>query len=98
LVFNRVALGNVVTELGRAYGIEIQVADTTLAKYPMRMDVTVADDPLNQVLDEVCKVTNAHYTRVGNAYVLAPGRSNVQQRRPAPVRRLIPKPESSYGR
>jgi ferric-dicitrate binding protein FerR (iron transport regulator) len=98
LVFNRVALGTVVTDLARAYGAEIRVPDTTLAKYLMRMDVTVADDSLGQVLEGICRVTNAHYTQVGHAYVLAPGRSNGQLRRPAPVRRLFPQPEHAYGR
>jgi ferric-dicitrate binding protein FerR (iron transport regulator) len=98
LVFNRVALGNVVTELARAYGAEIQIADSTLAKYPMRMDVTVADDPLTDVLDDVCKATNAHYTRVGHAYVLAPGRSNTQRQRSVPLRHFFPQPEHAYGR
>jgi ferric-dicitrate binding protein FerR (iron transport regulator) len=98
LVFNRVTLGSVVTELARAYGADIRVTDTTLAKHLMRMDVTVADDLLSDVLADLCEVTSSHVIRVGQAYVLVPGRSPTQLPRRAPVRRLLPQSEHSYGR
>jgi ferric-dicitrate binding protein FerR (iron transport regulator) len=96
LVFKQAALGDVVAELARVYGTTIQVRDTLLAQRVLHMDVSIADEPLSRVLDEICKLTEAHYTREGGVVVISSGRVRL----PLPVqpRHLFPQPEQQYGR
>jgi len=74
LVFKRVPLGVVVTELARAYGAEIHVADSVLAKKTLILDVSVSEQTLPQVLAVVSDVLGAECKHVGDAYVLTAAR------------------------
>jgi len=97
LVFDKIALVDVVTELARSYGSDIQITDSTLAKHVVEMHVSIADVSLEQVLDALCKITDAHLSHRGQSYVLSPGRAAA--RPPAvPSRRLSIQPEQRYGR
>jgi ferric-dicitrate binding protein FerR (iron transport regulator) len=98
LVFNRVALGTVIAELVRVYDADIRIADTTLAKQVMQVNVSVDEDSLTQVLDLICTVSNAHYTRRGRTYVLLPGRTATHTPRAAPAHHDFFQPEPQYGR
>jgi len=98
LVFDTMPLRHIVAELARAYGVDIRVADTTLAKNTMRLDVSVNDESIDQVLVAICKALNAHVVRSGRAYVLSPGRGPSGARDSVPQRRHFPQPEQQYGR
>jgi ferric-dicitrate binding protein FerR (iron transport regulator) len=94
LIFDNIPLADVVTELARAYASEIRIADTTLAKEPVSMAASVKTDSITVVLDFLTRSINAHVKRVGNTYVIAPGRST--GRIPPAFHSLSP--EKEYGR
>jgi len=98
LTFNRVALRDVVVALSRAYDADIRIADTTLAKHLMYLDISLADDALPRVIERVCQATDAHFTRDGIAYVLRAGPRMIPSRRMVPPRNQYPHPEHDYGR
>jgi ferric-dicitrate binding protein FerR (iron transport regulator) len=93
LVFNRVALRDLVVELTRAYGVPVRVEDTVLAREPMTMEVSVRTQSLTRVLELIGLATNAHYTQDGEAYVLTPGRAPANA---VPRTRFL-EPEKQYG-
>jgi len=97
LVFDHTPLGTMVSQLGKVYGVEIHVSDTTLASQPLRLNVSVTEDSLTQVLERICKVTDAHYVHRGGAYVLSPGRVAGQGTPARPRHHSIPQPEQQYG-
>jgi ferric-dicitrate binding protein FerR (iron transport regulator) len=94
LVFNGMQLRDVVAELGRAYGAEIDIQDSVLARKPMLMEVSVHHESLAEVLDAISLVTGAHYVRRGDAYLVVPGRPT----RVGPTRQHPLQPEKHYGR
>jgi transmembrane sensor len=102
LKFERIPLANVIAELGRAYGAEIRISDTTLAKVPVVMEVSVSEDLLWQTLTRICLASDAHVVRNGRAYVLVPGQSPRDVHRgpasDAPRRNTFPQPDKQYGR
>ena len=98
LVFRNDMLRDVIAELVRAYGVEIRIADTTLAKRLVRTEVSVTEEPLNQVLLSICNVTDAHLTHGGHTYVISPGRMAERSPRPVPSRHQLSHPERQYGR
>jgi ferric-dicitrate binding protein FerR (iron transport regulator) len=98
LVFNNVPLHNVVGELARAYGVDIRIADTVLAKQIIGIEISVTKHSINQVLGSMCHVTNAHYSYDGQSYVISPGRVATKSPRVAPSRYSFPQPEQQYGR
>jgi ferric-dicitrate binding protein FerR (iron transport regulator) len=95
LAFDGAPLGDVVKALEQAYGVEIRLADTALARQPIVMAASVRDEPISDVLDFVTMAVNARYKRVGQAYVIVAGPARVQQRRPASSSLI---PEQRYGR
>jgi ferric-dicitrate binding protein FerR (iron transport regulator) len=98
LVFNQSKLSDMVLTLSRAYGIDIQIADTTLASQTLSMDVAVTEESPNQVLNSICNVTDAHYVRRGETYVITPGRRDAHRPPSGPRYYLFPQSESQYGR
>jgi ferric-dicitrate binding protein FerR (iron transport regulator) len=95
LVFTSARLHDVVAELGRAYGVEIRVLDSTLASQPLTFVARVRTQPITQVLDFIGRVTEAHSTRVDSTtFMLTPGRASTT----APHRTLISSQEQQYGR
>jgi ferric-dicitrate binding protein FerR (iron transport regulator) len=98
LEFPGVPLRDVVSELARAYGTDIRIADSTLAQRVVRIEVSVSTDALSSVLQSLCRVLDAHLTHVGRALVLVPGRDTTNARPVAPSHHLFPQPEERYGR
>jgi len=98
LVFDRVPLRDVVAELVRAYGVDIRIADTTLAKQVMRIEVSTTDDSITQVLERICRVSDAHYVYDQHRYVLSPGGTTSTSPHDIPRRNQFPQPEHTYGR
>jgi transmembrane sensor len=94
LVFNERPLREVVGELSRAYGIDIRVADSALARQPMTFATSVRDVPLSQVLTLLTFTIDAHYSRRDSAFVIAPGRGV----REHPTPKYHSQPEKQYGR
>jgi transmembrane sensor len=76
LVFRHAALQDVVAEVGRAYGSEIRIADSALARRTISVELDIAQSSLTQVLDIVGLTLHAHYQRDGGTYVLASGRKD----------------------
>jgi ferric-dicitrate binding protein FerR (iron transport regulator) len=98
LVFNQIELHTVIADLGRAYNVDIRVADTMLAKRKLHLDVSLADDPIGLILDQICEVTKAHYTYHGQSILLAPGRSATKPSDRGLKRYQYPQPERQYGK
>jgi ferric-dicitrate binding protein FerR (iron transport regulator) len=98
LVFDHVALRDVVTELARAYGVPITIPDTILAAKSVGIEVSVTNDPLSLVLETLCGVVDAHYVRAAHSYVLSPGRVPSKSRSTVFPRYSLPQPEQQYGK
>jgi len=100
LVFNGVALQDAIKALALAYGADIRVGDSVLARQKMRMEVPVTNVPLSQVLDMIGDVNNAHVVRKDSVYVISPGRAATEPTH-NPGRQAIPQlshPEQQYGK
>jgi transmembrane sensor len=91
LVFRNTPVSSVVAELGRAYGVDFRVSDTTLATQSVTLTVPVARWSLQETLDLLLLTLDAHSTRSGRTLVIAPGR-------PATRRHTLPLTENHYGR
>jgi ferric-dicitrate binding protein FerR (iron transport regulator) len=98
LVFKWVPLRDVVGELSRVYGTEVRVTDTTLAKETVRLDVSIREQSLNQVLDVIGAIVNARAVKSGNAFMLTPGRDRRGNRYGGSDSHHITTQERSYGR
>jgi len=98
LVFNRVPLRDVVTELGRAYGVTIRIADSVLAAKTLVAEIEVRQKTLTQVLDVISTAMCAHYVRAGREFIVAPGVSVHQGVDTERQRTRFPQPERIYGR
>jgi len=101
LVFNNIALRDVLTELNRAYGVTIQAPDSALSHQSVTLEVAVADQPITQVLDFIGEALGAHYGKHGDRYVLVPGRTaarGLPRRQEMPKQDQIPQPEKAYGK
>jgi len=94
LTFNDRPLSDVARALGRAYGVEITVQDSILARKTVLLEVLIHRETLAQVLDLISVAADARYRRVDSVYVLTPGRSS----RTPPERNHFPHLEKSYGR
>jgi len=98
IIFDHTALRDVAMELARVYGVTIQITDTTLARQTVGLEVSLAQDSLGRVLESLCSVVGAHYTRDTHTYLISPGRSASTSRRSGPPRYTVPQPESQYGK
>jgi ferric-dicitrate binding protein FerR (iron transport regulator) len=98
LVFDRVALRDVVAELNRAYGVTIRVADTTLASQPVGLEVSVTEKPIVRVLTLIGEATESHYTYDGKTYVLVPGHTAFPHGTMKRQKRGFTQLEKLYGR
>jgi len=85
---------DVVTELNRAYGVDIRVPDSALAAHPLTWTVMSKEQSLPDVLDGLATLLDAHVVRTGHAFTLVRGR-------PAPRKSIAPRHpssmESQYG-
>jgi ferric-dicitrate binding protein FerR (iron transport regulator) len=83
LVFHATPVREAFPELERHYGLEIHLADTTLAS--QRITVTVTDDPPNDVLDAIALALGVRYVRQGNVVTFLPPRPTASRTRLAPL-------------
>jgi transmembrane sensor len=83
LIFQKTPVRDAVVDLGRAYGVEIRVQDSTLARYTLTWSVPVQQLTLAGALDALAAVLSAHVVRSGDVITLVPGRAtSVQPRYP----------------
>jgi ferric-dicitrate binding protein FerR (iron transport regulator) len=98
LVFNHIPLRDVATELSRAYGVPIRIADSALASRKIVTEVRVTADPLPIVLDIIAATMDAHCVRKDSTYVLLSGRLEHEvPSRPRQGEHFL-QPEKTYGR
>ena len=95
LTFENVPVSKIVTDLGRAYDVEIRLADSALAKRVITWRVETERYPLTRALRELTELLDAHVVRSGKILTLAPGRGAVQ-RTPSTDSPFVSK--SYYGR
>jgi ferric-dicitrate binding protein FerR (iron transport regulator) len=95
LVFRDTPLRDAMIELGRVYGVEIRVTDSTLATRTLNAVIPVEKQSLAKVLSTIVDAIGAHPVRTGQVITLAPGRSPT--RRPVDSSHLILS-ERQYGR
>jgi ferric-dicitrate binding protein FerR (iron transport regulator) len=98
LVFDWVALRDMMTEFVRVYNVDIRIVDSTLAMRKMRMEVSVDEQTLPQILDLICEVFDAHYTRDGRRFIIAPGRAVSRAPHLESPRHRFPQLEKIYGK
>lgn len=98
LVFNQATLREVTAALSRAYDVDVRVADGSLAEERMRLDVSVSQQSIAQVLDLIGTVTMSHYSKTDRGYLLVPGRSQVHDPSAGQKMRQFPQTEKIYGR
>jgi len=98
LVFDRVPLREVAAELSRAYGVRIRVADSSLAREKVSVEVKVHRWPLTQVLDAIGAMLHAHVVQAQDTLTLSPGRAAAQDTGGQPQRNRTPQLEKAYGR
>jgi len=98
LIFDHTQVRDVVAELSRAYGAQIHVEDTTLARVEILAEVDIREQSLSKVLDVLGYMLDAHVERAGHALVLVRGRmkSDIPSVRGEAPR--FPQPEKLYGR
>jgi len=72
LVFRSMLAADVIADLNRAYGVEIQLTDTSLSTHKLTMTVSTKWS-VEEMLTVVTKTLNAHYTRAGRVITISPG-------------------------
>lgn len=95
LLFEATPAGDVVADLSRAYGVDITLSDSTLAKHPITWGVQTTRYPLAQALRELTTLLSAHVRKSGNSISIVPGRLAGQRFTPVPSPNTL---ESQYGR
>ncbi len=98
LVFRKTPARDVVAELSRAYGVEIRIADSSLATHPLSWTVVLPQRSLNDVLESLSDAFDAHPVRAGRIITLVSGRAPKKRSDPRTPSPLSPSPESSYGK
>jgi transmembrane sensor len=95
LVFRDAPVREIVAEIGRTYGVDIRLADTSASARRMTWTVPVATRTLDDVLLVLTDLLGAHSTRAGRLVTIAPGR-----RTPVKPVRTLPSltTEPQYGR
>jgi transmembrane sensor len=95
LIFRQTLAHDIVADLGRAYGVEIQIADSALNRRAFTWTVSVAQLTLEDALRVLTAALSAHAVRTGNVITIVPGpsasRKSVNPRFPLAL-------ESQYGR
>jgi ferric-dicitrate binding protein FerR (iron transport regulator) len=95
LVFRDTPMRDAVAELGRAYGVNLRVADSVLAAQPLNWSVKLSQRSLADVLESLSAALDIRVVRNGQTITLVPGRSSSRQ----PVRSYPPSTsERQYGR
>jgi len=94
LVFEQMPLARVVQELGRIYGVEIQIPDSLLGSEVVTTTVSTRQQTLTDALSMLAPVVNARVMQQGKTFVFVRGKVST------PVRgaRPYPQPEMQYGK
>jgi ferric-dicitrate binding protein FerR (iron transport regulator) len=95
LVFRETPIRDAVVEIGRAYDVDIRIADSALATRTLSWTVPVTQRSLTGVLEFLTDVLDAHLVRSGRVITIVPGRSSVRKR--VDPRHLLTS-ESQYGK
>lgn len=95
LVFHKSPAREIVAELGRMYGIELRLTDSTLARQSISWSVSTHTMSLTAALDEFDALLEAHAVRDGNVITIVPGRRASASSAP---RRTFHSQETFYGR
>jgi len=95
LVFLRTPTRQIVADLGRAYGVDIRVVDSTLAEHTVTWSVPVQRVTLAGALEALTDVIGAHVVRSGNTITVVPGRTSLARPR---HRDSLTMQEHTYGR
>jgi transmembrane sensor len=95
LVFHNTPARDAVIELGRAYNVDIRIADSSLAAQKLNWTILLAQQSLGDVLESLVDVLDAHPVRIGRTINLIPGRAAT--RRPVRPSSLSSPPERQYG-
>jgi len=75
LVFRQAAVRDIVAELSRAYGTDIQLADSTLGQRVFTWTLSVKRVTLGGALDALAAALGAHVIKSGSVILIAPGPS-----------------------
>jgi ferric-dicitrate binding protein FerR (iron transport regulator) len=73
LVFHKTSVRDVVAELGRVYGADIRLDDSTLAAKSLTWTVPFTKKSLAGALEFLTIVLEAHVTQSGNVITILPG-------------------------
>jgi ferric-dicitrate binding protein FerR (iron transport regulator) len=95
LVFRNTPAREVVTDIGHAYGVDIRIADSTLASLPLSWTVALARRSLSDVLEALVDVLNASPVRNGSIITFVPSRSARPRSHPS---RSLSTAEHTYGK
>jgi transmembrane sensor len=95
LVFRQTPLPEMVADLGRAYGVDLRLGDSTLSRRAFTWTVSVTHLTLDDVLDVLTGALHAHVTRSDSVITIVPGRSSVRR---STDPRFPPSLENQYGR
>jgi transmembrane sensor len=95
LVFRDTPASDVVSEIGRTYGVQIRLSDSTLAARKLTWNVPTAQRSLADVLEALSNVLAAHVVRSGSGITLVPGAPPAQKSQGS----FVPlAPERQHGR
>jgi ferric-dicitrate binding protein FerR (iron transport regulator) len=75
LVFRKAPIRDIVADLGRAYGFEIRVADSSLAMQTMTWTVPLKKVTISGALDVLTATLDAHVVQSGKTITIVPGPS-----------------------
>jgi ferric-dicitrate binding protein FerR (iron transport regulator) len=95
LVFHQTPVGDIVAELGRAYGVDLRIADSTLKRQAFTWTVSVTRLTLDDALAVLMTALHAHVTRSGNVLTIVPGLSASQKSNDS---HIFYSRETQYGR
>jgi transmembrane sensor len=94
LVYQETPLSEVVNSLSRAYGIQLRIADSTMARRRVTLTVSLATTSLTDVLEALMPGLGAHYTQNRSGVTIFAGR-RADRRTPA---NSTFSPEIAHGR
>lgn len=73
LVFHNAPAGDVVAELGRTYGVDLELSDSLRLRQRLTWSVSVTDQSLSDVLDGLALLLDVHVVRTDHVWRLEPG-------------------------
>jgi ferric-dicitrate binding protein FerR (iron transport regulator) len=94
LVFNQTPVAEIVDELGRAYGADLRLADSTLRQRAFTWSVSVTKLTLADALDALTTALSAHVVQAGDVITIVPGPLSRKSNHSDP----LSSSEKQYGR